>query len=66
MVPWALLLAFLSNFFIARSSWYYAAALTVQVAFYGLAAAGGLAEKHGTSRRGEFESMSVPLEKGAR
>jgi biofilm PGA synthesis N-glycosyltransferase PgaC len=66
LVPWALLLAFVSNAVIASSTWYYAAALTVQVGFYGLAAVGGLLEMRGNRRQAEFESMSVPLEKGAR
>jgi cellulose synthase/poly-beta-1,6-N-acetylglucosamine synthase-like glycosyltransferase len=65
-VPWALLLAFVSNVFIATDRWYYAAALTVQVGFYGLAIVGGLAEMRGSRRRAEFESMSMPLGKGAR
>ena len=60
------LLAFVSNMFIASRSWYYATALTVQVGFYGLAVVGGLVEKRGSRRRGEFENMSFPLEKGAR
>jgi biofilm PGA synthesis N-glycosyltransferase PgaC len=65
-VPWALLCAFLSSVFLARSRWYYAAALTVQVAFYGLALVGGLMEWRDRRRPSEFEGMSVPLSKGAR
>jgi cellulose synthase/poly-beta-1,6-N-acetylglucosamine synthase-like glycosyltransferase len=66
LVPWALLLAFISNIFLATTSWYYTAALTVQVGFYGLALVGGLAERRGTRRSREFDRMSMPLEKGAR
>jgi poly-beta-1,6-N-acetyl-D-glucosamine synthase len=66
LVPWALLLAFVSSAFLARSRWYYAAALTVQVGFYGLAAIGGWAEMRRERRAGEFERMSLPLGKGAR
>ena len=66
LVPWALLLAFVSNIFLATTRWYYTAALTVQVGFYGLALVGGLAEMRGSRRSREFERMSMPLEKGAR
>ncbi|MEN3339127.1 MAG: hypothetical protein V7647_2803 [Acidobacteriota bacterium] len=66
VVPWALLLAFVTNAVLAPSSWFYAAALTVQVGFYGLAAVGAWAELRIRHRRGEFEQMSVSLEKGAR
>ncbi len=66
VVPWALLLAFGSSAVLARSRWLYTAALTVQVGFYGLAAAGAWAELRGRARSGEFEGMAVQLEKGAR
>jgi biofilm PGA synthesis N-glycosyltransferase PgaC len=66
LVPWALLGAFVSSVFLARSRWYYAAALTVQVGFYGLAAIGAWMEWRDRRRPAEFESMSVPLGKGAR
>jgi hypothetical protein len=66
LVPWALLLAFVSNVFLANRSWYYTAALTVQVGFYGLALVGGLAELRGSRRGNDFERLSVPLGKGAR
>jgi biofilm PGA synthesis N-glycosyltransferase PgaC len=66
LVPWALVVAFATNAVLAPSSWLYAAALTVQVGFYGLAAMGAWAELRVRHRRGEFERMSVPLGKGAR
>jgi biofilm PGA synthesis N-glycosyltransferase PgaC len=66
LVPWALLLAFVSSAVLARSRWYYAAALTVQMGFYGLAAMGGWAEMRRERRAGEFERMSLPIGKGAR
>jgi poly-beta-1,6-N-acetyl-D-glucosamine synthase len=66
LVPWALLAAFVSSAVLATSRWYYAAALTVQVGFYGLAAVGGWMELRTSRRSGEFEPMSVPLGKGAR
>ncbi|HMF59113.1 MAG TPA: glycosyltransferase family 2 protein [Vicinamibacterales bacterium] len=66
LVPWALLCAFISSMFLARSGWYYVAALTVQVAFYGLALVGGWMEWRERRRPAEFEGMSVPLSKGAR
>jgi cellulose synthase/poly-beta-1,6-N-acetylglucosamine synthase-like glycosyltransferase len=66
VVPWALLCAFISSIFLASSSWFYAAALTVQLAFYGLAGVGAWLEWRNRPRRAEFEGMSVPLSKGAR
>jgi cellulose synthase/poly-beta-1,6-N-acetylglucosamine synthase-like glycosyltransferase len=66
LVPWALLCAFVSSVVLARTRWYYVAALTVQVGFYGLALIGGWMEWRDRRRPAEFESMSVPLSKGAR
>jgi poly-beta-1,6-N-acetyl-D-glucosamine synthase len=66
IVPWALVGAFVSSLFLAQSRWYYAAALTVQVGFYLLALIGGWMEWRDRRRPAEFESMSVPLSKGAR
>jgi biofilm PGA synthesis N-glycosyltransferase PgaC len=66
LVPWALLCALVSSAFLARSRWYYVAALTVQVGFYGLALLGGLLEWRDRRRPAEFEGISVPLSKGAR
>jgi biofilm PGA synthesis N-glycosyltransferase PgaC len=59
LVPWALLLAFFSNIALAQSAWYYTAALTVQVAFYGLAALGAWTELRDRRTPREFEGMSV-------
>ena len=66
VVPWALLCAFVSSAILAPLRWYYFAALTVQVGFYGLAAAGAWMELRHRRRPVEFEGMSVPLSKGAR
>ncbi len=66
LVPWALVLTFLSSALLARSSWLYAAALTVQVGFYGLAGLGGLIEWRSSRKPRQFEGISVPLSKGAR
>ncbi len=66
LVPWALLGAFVSSVFLARSRWYYLAALTVQVGFYGLALVGGWMEWRDRRKPAKFEGMSVPLGKGAR
>jgi cellulose synthase/poly-beta-1,6-N-acetylglucosamine synthase-like glycosyltransferase len=54
VVPWALLGALISSVFLARARWYYAAALTVQVAFYGLALAGGWLEWRDRRRPAEL------------
>jgi hypothetical protein len=66
LVPWALLGAFVSSAFLARSRWYYAAALTVQMGFYGLAVVGGWMEWRDRRRPAGFDGMSAPLGKGAR
>jgi biofilm PGA synthesis N-glycosyltransferase PgaC len=66
LVPWALLLAFATSAALARSHWFYTAALTVQVVFYALAAYGAYLEHRNRLRPAEFERMSVPLRKGAR
>jgi cellulose synthase/poly-beta-1,6-N-acetylglucosamine synthase-like glycosyltransferase len=66
LVPWALLITFISSAMLAPSHWVYAAALTVQVGFYGLAAVGAWTELRDRRRPREFESISVPLSKGAR
>ena len=49
-----------------RRGWLYAAALTVQVGFYGLAVVGACIELRDRRRPHEFDGMSVPLSKGAR
>jgi poly-beta-1,6-N-acetyl-D-glucosamine synthase len=66
LVPWALVAAFVSSAALAASWWFYAAALTVQVGFYGLAAAGAFVELRARRRPGEFEHLSAPFSKGAR
>jgi biofilm PGA synthesis N-glycosyltransferase PgaC len=66
IVPWALLGALTASAFLARTRWYYAAALTVQVGFYGLALLGGWLEWRDRRRPADFEGISVPLSKGAR
>ena len=66
LVPWALVTAFVSSALLASSSWLYAAALTVQVGFYGLAVVGAWIELRDRRRPHEFDGMSVPLSKGAR
>jgi poly-beta-1,6-N-acetyl-D-glucosamine synthase len=64
IVPWALLLLLLTSVFLARTRWYYAAALTVQVGFYALALGGAWAELRG-KRRESFDQM-VTLGRGVR
>lgn len=66
LVPWALLLTFISSALLAPSSWLYASALTVQIGFYGLAGLGALMEWRSYRKASEFEGISVPLTKGAR
>jgi cellulose synthase/poly-beta-1,6-N-acetylglucosamine synthase-like glycosyltransferase len=64
IVPWALLLLLVTSVFLARTSWYYAAALTVQVGFYALALVGAWGEVRGRRGRG-FDSM-VQVGRGVR
>lgn len=66
LIPWALLLAFVSSALLAPSRWYYAAALTVQVGFYGLAGLGAWMELRSRRSLGEFRGISMPFGKGAR
>lgn len=66
LVPWAMLGALISSVALAPSHWFYAAALTVQVGFYGLAGLGALIEWRRSRKPGEFEGITVPLSKGAR
>lgn len=66
VVPWALLGALLSNVALAPSHWFYAAALTVQAGFYGLAGLGALMEWRRSRKPGEFEGITGPLSKGVR
>ncbi len=66
LVPWALVVTLLSSVLLARVHWVYAAALTVQVGFYGLAGLGAFMEWRSSRKPGEFEGISVPLGKGAR
>jgi cellulose synthase/poly-beta-1,6-N-acetylglucosamine synthase-like glycosyltransferase len=66
LVPWALVAAFLSSAVLAPSRWYYGAALTVQVGFYGLAGLGAWLECRNRHDPAEFDRMSVQLDKGAR
>ncbi len=66
LVPWTLVGALLSSVWLASSSWFYAAALTVQVGFYGLAGLGAVMEWRTRRKPGAFEGISVPLSKGAR
>ena len=63
-VPWALLMFLVASVFLARTSWYYAAALTVQVGFYALALVGAWAEARGRRER-RFDGM-VQLGRGVR
>ena len=64
IVPWALLILLVTSVFLARTSWYYAAALTVQVGFYALALVGAWGEVRGRRER-SFDSM-VQVGRGAR
>ena len=66
VVPWALLAALLSSAVLAPVRWYYAAALTVQLGFYGLAGLGAWLEWRRGSKAVAFNRLSVPLGKGAR
>lgn len=66
LVPWALLGALISSVALAPTHWFYAAALTVQVGFYGLAGLGAIIEWRRGRKPGEFEGITVPLSKGAR
>lgn len=66
VVPWALLGALVSSILLASAHWFYAAALTVQVVFYGLAGLGAIIEYRGRRKPGEFKGISVPLSKGVR
>jgi cellulose synthase/poly-beta-1,6-N-acetylglucosamine synthase-like glycosyltransferase len=66
LVPWALIGALVSNVLLAPSSWFYLAALTVQVGFYGLAGLGGWLEWRARRKPAVFEGISLPLGKGAR
>ena len=51
--------------FLATTRWYYTAALTVQMGFYGLALVGGLAEMRGSRRSREFERYVNAAGKGS-
>jgi cellulose synthase/poly-beta-1,6-N-acetylglucosamine synthase-like glycosyltransferase len=64
IVPWALLILLVTSVFLARISWYYAAALTVQVGFYALALVGAWGEVRGRRER-SFDSM-VQVGRGVR
>jgi poly-beta-1,6-N-acetyl-D-glucosamine synthase len=66
VVPWALLVAFVTNAVLASSSWFYAAALTVQVGFYGLAALGGWIELRTSRRSGGVQTdVGAPRHRSA-
>lgn len=66
LVPWALVFLFVSSVFLAPVQWYYAAALTVQVGFYGLAGLGAWFEFRGRPAPREFKGLPVSIGKGAR
>ncbi len=66
LVPWALVLLFVSSIALASSQWYYAAALTVQVGFYGLAGLGAWFELRRGQEPRRFEGIPVSLRKEAR
>ena len=51
LVPWALLVAFVSSAALALDSWFYAVPFGVQAAFYSMAAYGGWSEHR--ARRSE-------------
>jgi biofilm PGA synthesis N-glycosyltransferase PgaC len=64
-VPWALIAAFIASAVLAPSHWFFTAALSMQIAFYGLAAIGAALEAR--ERRGFLNQVSAVAEgKGAR
>jgi len=64
-VPWALIAVFVASAVLAPSHWFFTAALSMQIAFYGLAAIGAALEAR--ERRGFLNQVSpIPEGKGAR
>jgi cellulose synthase/poly-beta-1,6-N-acetylglucosamine synthase-like glycosyltransferase len=63
LVPWALIVAFLTSAMLAPSHWFFTVVLALQLAFYGLATLGAGLEAR--ERRG-FEMAAIAEGKGAR
>jgi len=63
LVPWALILAFLTSAMLAPSHWFFTAVLALQLAFYGLATIGAGLEAR---ERRVFEMSAIAEGKGAR
>ena len=63
LVPWALLIVFVTSAGLAATSWTYAAAFLAQAAFYGLAVVGARLEARDRQPRGRFD-RELPVAAG--
>jgi cellulose synthase/poly-beta-1,6-N-acetylglucosamine synthase-like glycosyltransferase len=66
LVPWALIVAFISSAVLAPASWLYALAFVAQAAFYGLAVVGAWLDTRDRHTGAPIGKLRVAVGKGAR